>query len=133
MGDMTDTENIALEQLAEDANYAIEQMKEIDRIRYWTTAVTTSRKTSFRVFMADECNKITREAQSYLLSLERGGIIDSPTRELVIDSVMFHNSSIVDLPLMKATIFMVLVSNLLEQDEIKQLHSIIFDQSGVQH
>ncbi|MCP4474756.1 MAG: DUF494 domain-containing protein [Gammaproteobacteria bacterium] len=133
MGDMTDTENIVLEELAEDANYAIEQMKEIDKIRYWTTAVTTSRKTSFRVFMADECGKITQEAQSYLLSLERSEMIDGATRELVIDSAMFHSSPIVDLPLMKATIFMVLVSNLLEQDEIKQLHSIIFDQSGVQH
>lgn len=134
MGYMTETDDIILDELAEDTNCAIEWMKEIDRIRCWTTSVGTSRSTSFRVFMTDECCKITCDAQDYLLSLERSGIIDADTRELAIDSAMLHDDELmVDLPMMKATVFMVLVNNLLEQDEIKQLHSIIFDQSGVQH
>lgn len=126
-------ENILLQELAEDASRAIEWVKELEKIRYWTTEVATSRKTSFRVFIPDECQKITQEAQDFLLSLEHSGVIDSSTRELAIDSAMIYDESTVDLATMKATVFMVLVSNLLEQEEINKLHAIIFGQSDSQH
>ncbi len=64
--------------------------------------------TSIRHFTSEERRKLDRPARGLLLSLERLGVLDPTTREMVIDRAMALDTDEMDLEHLKWVIMMVL-------------------------
>jgi Smg protein len=65
---------------------------------------------TLRIFSAEEAYKITLEVRSFILSLEYVGILDTKTREIVINQLMQLNQRLIDLNDAKWVVFLVLMS-----------------------
>ncbi|MEZ5537238.1 MAG: DUF494 domain-containing protein [Thiolinea sp.] len=71
---------------------------------------TPSRSTTFRIFSADEQNWLDTECQSYLLFLEQAGVLNTESREQVIDRVLELEDDEFNLDKLKWVILMVLIN-----------------------
>ena len=63
---------------------------------------------SIRIYTSDECERLNLECRSFLLFLEQVRVLDSTTRELVIDRVMALEGEDIDLEQLKWVVLMVL-------------------------
>lgn len=69
---------------------------------------TTQGANTLRVFNAAECEKLNLECRGFLISMEHMGVIDTASRELIIDRVMALESEEIDLEQLKWVVLMVL-------------------------
>lgn len=65
---------------------------------------------AIRVFSERECDRLDLEARGFLLSLEQLGVLDSSSRELIIDRAMALNPADLNLEQLKWVILMVLLN-----------------------
>ncbi|MDH5326939.1 MAG: DUF494 domain-containing protein [Gammaproteobacteria bacterium] len=89
---------------------------------------------SIRVFHPEECRKLNVECRGFLTSMQQLGVIDTASRELIIDRVMALESEEIDLEQLKWVVLMVLfnqpgleaayswVENLVLDDISAELH-----------
>jgi Smg protein len=90
--------------------------------------------TSTRVFTADEMGRMDRDCRGFLLFLEQAGVLDSKTRELVIDRVMALETESIDLEHLKWVILMVLFNQPGKEEMFAWMEDFVFDKgSGTLH
>lgn len=82
---------------------------------------------SIRIFTDEECEKLDADCRSFLLYLENNGVVNSATRELIIERVMALDDTEMDLERLKWVILMVLF-NQPEQDlAYEWIENMVFD------
>src|SRR5512139_495703 len=79
-----------------EVNKAFEWLEGLSTLRDRSDLPTGGRSQSLRVFSDSEQQKISLEARGFILFLERSGVLDSHTRELVIDRVMALDTDEID-------------------------------------
>ena len=80
-----------------------------------------------RVYCDEEQMRLDVECRGFILSLEQIGILNTQSRELVIDRIMALDSDYIDLEQVKWVTLLVLFSQPDEMDAYIQLEEIIFD------
>ena len=81
---------------------------------------------AIRQYTGREAMAIDTEAQGLLLSLERAGIFDATTREIVIDRVIALNQNETDIEDIKWVVMMVLYNHPDKQDLYSEAEDLIF-------
>lgn len=82
---------------------------------------------SLRIFSADEVGRFDPLAQGLLLSLEQRGILDTQTRELVIDRFMALETEEIDLDHLRWVIMMVLCNQPGREDVCSWAEDLVID------
>ncbi|ADE16828.1 protein of unknown function DUF494 [Nitrosococcus halophilus Nc 4] len=83
---------------------------------------------SIRVFTLHEKEKLDTECRGFLLFLEQVGVLDSMTRELVIDRVMALEAEDFDLEQLKWVILMVLSHQPGQEAAYAWMEDLVFDE-----
>ncbi|MBE2293667.1 MAG: DUF494 domain-containing protein [Phycisphaerales bacterium] len=82
---------------------------------------------SCRVYVAQELAKLDVECRGFLLFLEQNGILDSETRELVIDRVMALEADDIGLHQLKWIILMLLLNQPGQEEACAWLEDLVLD------
>jgi len=89
---------------------------------------------STRHYTPDECDRLDVEARGFLLYLEKLGILDSVTREVVLDRVMALDMSDVDIRRIRWVVLMALFNRPDRKSALSMLQDMIMaDASDVLH
>lgn len=96
----------------------------IDRQMLITSPVNPG---SCRVYVAQELAKLDVECRGFLLFLEQNGILDSETRELVIDRVMALEADDIGLHQLKWIILMLLLNQPGQEEACAWLEDLVLD------
>jgi Smg protein len=82
-----------------------------------------------RVYTEEEVRRIGLEARSFLLFLEQVGVLDTLTRELVVDRVMALETEEIDLDQLKWVVLMVLFNQPGREAVYAWMEDFVFEQS----
>ena len=82
---------------------------------------------SFRIYTAQESTRMDIESRGFLLFLEEVGILDSKTRELVIDRVMALATEDIDITQLKWLILMVLFNQPGQEEAYAWMEDLLFE------
>ncbi len=91
------------------------------------SAIKPSVSSAFRVFCAQEQRKLDLECRNFLLFLERSGILNPDTREIVIDRAMAVENETLSLDELKWTVLMVLLSQSDDDLAYSRMEDIVYD------
>ena len=83
---------------------------------------------SCRIYIQAEQTRLDVDCRGFLLSLEQRGILDSETRELVIDRVMALETDDIDLHQLKWIVLMVLLNQPGQEEAYAWMEELIFDE-----
>ncbi len=83
---------------------------------------------SFRIYSADETERLEVDCRGYLLFLEQAGILSSDTRELVVDRVMALDADDIDLNQLKWIVLMVLFNHPGQEQAYAWMEDLMFDE-----
>jgi Smg protein len=86
-----------------------------------------SRPSSLRLYSTHELEKVQVEARGFILFLEQSGVLDSVTRELVIDRVMALETDEIDLEQLKWVILMVLFNQPGQEHAYAWMEDLVFE------
>ena len=87
---------------------AFEWLEELVRMQEENTELTPHTEQSLRVYNSQEQEKLNTECRGFLLFLEQMGVLDTISREYVIDRVMALESEEIDIEQLKWVVLMVL-------------------------
>jgi Smg protein len=89
---------------------------------------------SLRLYSDPELEKINTECRGFILFMEQMGVLDSATREMVIDRVMALEEDEVDLEQLKWVILMVLFNQPGHEAAFAWMEDLVLDETaGVLH
>jgi Smg protein len=89
---------------------------------------------SLRFYSEPELEKINTECRGFILFMEQMGVLDSATREMVIDRVMALEEDEVDLEQLKWVILMVLFNQPGREAAFAWMEDLVLDETaGVLH
>lgn len=107
--------------------------REIERALDWLDGLNVGdyagnapQDTAFRVFDADEQERLSAGARGYLLHLEQIGILQPMQREVVIDRLLALDHDEVDVEQTKWVVMMVLFSQPGQQSAYAQMEDLVF-------
>lgn len=83
---------------------------------------------SFRIYSDQEAAWLDLECQGFLLFLEQAGVLNSDTRELVIDRVMALENDDMDLTQLKWIILMVLFNQPGQEEAYAWMEDLMFEE-----
>jgi Smg protein len=83
---------------------------------------------SIRVYTPDEMTRLDAEARGFLLFMEQSGVLDSVSRELVIDRAMALEDEELDIDQLKWVILMVLFNQPGQEYAHALLEDVVFDE-----
>lgn len=83
---------------------------------------------ALRHYTALEMEKLNEECRGFMLFMEQGGVLDSPTRELVIDRVMALEIEELSLEQLKWVMLMVLFNQPDQDYAYSVLEDLVFDE-----
>lgn len=90
--------------------------------------------TSVRVYSAEEAGRLDAECRGFLMFLEQVGVLETHTRELVIDRVMALGPELLDLEQLKWVVLMVLFNQPGKESMFSWMEDVVFDgQAGLLH
>ena len=95
--------------------------------RQKTPLTVHSEERSFRIFTGQEIAKLDVECRGFLLFLEQASILNSETRELVIDRVMALGADEIDLTQLKWIILMVLFNQPGQEEAYAWMEDLLFE------
>jgi Smg protein len=84
---------------------------------------------AFRIFSGQETQKLDIECRDLILNLERNGILNATSREIVIDRVMALENEEIFLEKLKWIVLMVLLSQPDEQLAFSRMEDIVYNLS----
>ena len=84
---------------------------------------------STRVFSVYECQYIDLECREFILMLERIGILNSHTREMVIHQILELTEEGIDISLIKWVTLMVLFKQRDQQEALTAMEYLVLDES----
>ncbi len=82
---------------------------------------------SIRLYAAEELRRLNADVRGYLLSLEHSGILDAPTREVVIDRVMALEVDEINLNHIKWVTMMVLCNQPGQEDVFVWMEDMVLN------
>ncbi len=82
---------------------------------------------AFRLYTADECERLDAGARGLLLSLERGGILSTTQREIVIDRLLALDSEELSLEQVKWVVLMVLSCQPGEEAACERMEDMVYE------
>ena len=121
-----DNESIKTE-LEEAGFNSSEVIKAFDWLESLNLQGTIDPTTAFRIFSAQEQNKLDMECRNFLMFIERSGILSPANRELVIDRAMALENEEISLEKLKWIVLMVLLSQPDEEIAFSRMEDIVFD------
>ncbi len=111
---------------------------EVDKALAWLDGLSEQRElpveglgtpgTAIRVFAESEIEKLDVECRGFLMFLEHIGVLDSKSRELVIDRVMALETDDIDLEQLKWVILMVLFNQPGQEAAFAWMEDLVFDE-----
>lgn len=111
-----------------EVNKAFSWLEGLAQLRDSGAMPQGGRSQSLRVFSPQEQQKISLEARGFVLFLERSGVLDSHTRELVIDRVMALDTDEIDGEQLKWVILMVLFNQPGQEAAYAWMEDLVFDE-----
>jgi Smg protein len=102
----------------ESIDYTFDWLRELIEQQSWYENfphINTNK--TIRLFSSGELHKIDADARGFILSLEYAGVLDTNTREIVINQLMQLNQPSVDLIAVKWVVLLVLMSKTGENAE----------------
>lgn len=92
------------------------------------------RQQSIRIYSDEEQERLDVECRGFLLFLEQMGVLDSLTREMVIERVMALDSEEVDLEQLKWVVLMVLFNQPGQEAAVAWMEDLVLDErAGLLH
>ncbi|NOQ13587.1 MAG: DUF494 family protein [Methyloprofundus sp.] len=85
---------------------------------------------SFRIFCAEECQKLNMECRNFILFLQGMNILNSVSRELVIDRAMAIENTHISIEELKWITLMVLLSQPDEELAIAHMENLIYQETA---
>lgn len=85
---------------------------------------------SIRIFTERECDKLDLECRSLLLYLEQTGVLDSHSRELVIDRIMALGTDEIDTDIVKWVVLMVLFNQPGQEAAYAWMEDYVFEETA---
>lgn len=85
--------------------------------------------TSFRVYSTEECQLISADCRSLLLSLEHAGVLTNATRETVINQLLQLEDEGIDINLVKWVTMMVLFNTPEMEQQLSNMELLILSES----
>ncbi len=85
---------------------------------------------NFRIFCAEECHKLDMECRNFILFLQSIDILDSVSRELVIDRVMAIENKHISIEELKWVTLIVLLSQPGEELATAHMENIIYQEAS---
>jgi Smg protein len=82
---------------------------------------------SLRHYAPDELKKLDAPTRGLLLRLEQYGILDTPTREMVVDRIMALETEDIDLEQVKWVVMMVLYNRPDREESYAWLEELVFE------
>ena len=82
---------------------------------------------AFRLYTADECARLDAGCRGLLLSLERGGILSTTQREIVIDRLLALDSEELSLEQVKWVVLMVLSCQPGEEAACERMEDMVYE------
>lgn len=137
-GEFVDTEN--QENLRDELTAAGFPVEEVNHAFSWLDGLTEQRQQplifgprgSLRVFAKEEQDKLSVECRGFLLYLEQLGILESTSREVVIDRLMAFSEEI-DLERVKWVCLLVLVNHPDAEEAFGHLEDLVYYQGDYIH
>ena len=83
---------------------------------------------AIRIFTVEEMAKLDVESRGFLLFLEQMGVLDHPSRELVIDRLMALESDEIDLRQVKWVVLMVLLNQPGREEALVWMEDVVMDE-----
>lgn len=93
-----------------------------------TTTLFKGDASSLRYFTPQELEKLNTEARGFLLFMEQSGLLDTSTRELVIDRVMALDMEEITVDQLKWVVLMVLFNQPGQEHAFTLLEDLVFDE-----
>lgn len=106
---------------------AFSWLEGLSTLREPTVQPTVSRPSSLRLYSSQEREKMQVEARGFVLFLEQSGVLDSITRELVIERVMALDADQIDLEQLKWVILMVLFNQPGQEHAYAWMEDLVFE------
>ncbi|OUD16184.1 DUF494 family protein [Thioflexithrix psekupsensis] len=98
--------------------------------RYPSLAESTATShSSTRVYLKEECEKLDIECRGFLLFLEQTGVLETQSRELVIDRIMALDIDEFNLEQLKWVILMVLFNQPGQEAAFTWMEDLIYDET----
>ncbi len=89
---------------------------------------------SVRVYTHSECEKLDLSCRGFLMFLEQAGVIDTTTREMVIDRIFALDKEVIELDDLKWVVLMVLFNVPGKEVAYAQMEDLLFEeQNGTIH
>ncbi|NOY63738.1 MAG: DUF494 domain-containing protein [Gammaproteobacteria bacterium] len=111
-----------------EINKAFVWLEDLVRLQESSDHSLASTNYSIRVFSGSESKKLDVECRGFLLFLEQLGVLNSTTREVVIERVMALESLNIDLDQLKWIILMVLFNQPGEEAAFAWLEDFVYDE-----
>ncbi len=92
--------------------------------------IAAAQTPSVRVLATDEAERFDLECRSFLLSLEQAGVLDTTTRELVIDRVMALETRAIDVEQLKWVVLMVLFNQPGKESMFSWMEDFVVDREA---
>jgi Smg protein len=85
---------------------------------------------SIRVYSPQETERLDPECRGFLMFLEQVGVLDGPTREVVIDRVMALETEEIDMDQLKWVVLMVLFNQPGQEAAFAWMEDLVFNGNG---
>lgn len=113
--------------------------EEINRAFEWLEGLAASNSSveelnqistnTFRVLAPEEKSRISADCWGYLNFLEQAGILNPMSREVVIDRMLQMSPDLIDVPLIKWVVLLVLFSRPDSKEELKIMEKLVLEES----
>jgi Smg protein len=106
---------------------------EVNKAFDWLDSLTLQRTIkptvapAFRIFCAQEIEKLDLECRNLIMFLEQNGILNSANREIVIDRAMALENEEISMEKLKWIVLMVLLSQPDEEIAFSRMEDIVYD------
>jgi Smg protein len=106
---------------------AFDWLQELAANRDYSEDLPPPAQTSTRVYTFEEERKLDTECRGFLYFLEQAGVLDSSSRELVIDRVLALESDDIDIGQLKWIILMVLFNQPGQEQAFVWMEDLVMD------
>ncbi len=106
---------------------AFSWLEGLSTLRTHAVQPAPGRSSSLRLYSTHEREKVQVEARGFILFLEQSGVLDSVTRELVIERIMALDTDQIDLEQLKWVILMVLFNQPGQEHAYAWMEDLVFE------
>ncbi|MAY60229.1 MULTISPECIES: DUF494 family protein [Pseudoalteromonas] len=113
-----------------EINKAIDWLDQLAALQYSNESpyLLATPQHAVRIFTDSECQVLDTECRGFLMFVEQTGVINSTTREMVMDRLAALDNSAITLEDLKWLILMVLFNAPDSQQAYEQMEDLIFDE-----